>query len=349
MKTVFISILTFTFLLFASCGSSNTNTSDLFEIQLKDAKTEFQQNDKVTITLKNKKNTTIESVSYVIDGNPIDLKDNSFTLDMTKLGAKTIKATINYDGKNGEVTKDIRVLAKNAPEVYTYEIINEFPHDINAFTQGLEFYKDTLYESTGKKGMSSLRKIDFTTGKVLKQINLEDTYFGEGITILNDKIYMLTWQSGMGFIYDIKDFKKIDSFKYGESKEGWGLTNDGKNLYKSDGSEKIWLLNPETLTEQGHLETVTNKSIFNKTNELEYVDGLIYANVWQKDGMMIIDAESGAIIGVINFGGLKNKVTNHENLDVLNGVAYHQGRGTFFVTGKNWDKLFEVKIFKKGL
>ncbi len=349
MKTVFISTITFIFFLFGSCGSSNTNTSDLFEIQLNDKKTEFQQNDKVTITLKNKKNTTFESVSYVIDGNPIDLKDNSFTLDMAKLGAKTIKATIKYDGKNGEISKDIRVLAKNAPEVYTYEIINEFPHDINAFTQGLEFYKDTLYESTGKKGMSSLRKIDFTTGKVLKKIDIEDTYFGEGITILNDKIYMLTWQSGMGFIYDIMDFKKIDSFKYGESKEGWGLTNDGKNLYKSDGSEKIWLLNPETLKEQGHLETVTNKSIFNKTNELEFVDGLIYANVWQKDGMMIIDAESGAILGVVNFGGLKDKVTKHENLDVLNGVAYHKNRGTFFVTGKNWDKLFEVKIFKKEL
>lgn len=349
MKTVFICSITFILVLFASCGSSNTNTSDLFEIQLNDTKTEFQQNDKVTITLKNKKNTTIEKVAYTIDGTTIDLENNSFTLNMRELGTKIIKATINYDGKSGEITKQIRVLAKEAPEVYTYKIINEFPHDINAFTQGLEFYKDTLYESTGKKGSSSLRKIDFTTGKILKQITLEDNYFGEGITIINDKIYMLTWQSGIGFIYDINNFKKIDSFKYGESKEGWGLTNDGEKLYKSDGSEKIWILNPDTLAEQGHIETVTNKSIFNKTNELEYVDGLIYANVWQKDGMMIIDSKSGAIIGVINFGGLKDKVTKHDNLDVLNGVAYHKSRGTFFVTGKNWDKLFEVKIFKKSL
>ena len=266
---------------------------------------------------------------------------------MPELGVKTLKAVINYNGENGEITKDIRVLAKNPPEVYTYEIINEFPHDINAFTQGLEFYKDTLYESTGKKGLSSLRKIDFKTGKILKQINLEDTYFGEGITILKDKIYMLTWQSNIGFIYDTKTFEKLDSFKYGKSKEGWGLANDGEKLFKSDGSEKIWFLNPETLQEVGHIETVTNKSVFNKTNELEYANGKIYANVWQKESMMIIDAKSGAIIGVINFGGLKDKVKKHDNLDVFNGIAYHKERGTFFVTGKNWDTLFEVTILKK--
>ena len=162
------------------------------------------------------------------------------------------------------------------------------------------------------------------------------------------KIYQLTWQSRIGFIYDVKDFKKIDSFQYGESKEGWGLANDGEKLFKSDGSENIWFLNPETLVEEGYTQTATNSSIFNKTNELEYVDGKIYANVWQKESMMIIDATSGAIDGVVNFGGLKKKVKQHDKLDVLNGVAYHPERKTFFVTGKNWDKLFEVKITKKN-
>ncbi|MEM9650254.1 MAG: glutaminyl-peptide cyclotransferase, partial [Bacteroidota bacterium] len=125
------------------------------------------------------------------------------------------------------------------------------------------------------------------------------------------------------------------------------LTNDGKKIFKSDGTEKIWFLDPETLTEMGNIETVTNKSIFNMANELEYVDGKIYANVYQKESIMIIDAESGAIEGVVNFGGLKKKVTQHEKLNVLNGVAYHPTRKTFFVTGKNWDKLFEVQIVKK--
>tara|TARA_R110002050_G_scaffold16019_2_gene48951 strand:- start:45173 stop:46216 length:1044 start_codon:yes stop_codon:yes gene_type:complete len=347
MKTVFIITLTYISLLFGACGSSNTSTSDLFEIQLEGNKSEFQQNQKINISLKNKKKIGVENVSYSIDGENLVVSNNSIALNMPKLGSKTIKAVINYDGNSGVISKEIKLLAPNAPKIYTYEIINEYPHDKEAFTQGLEFYKDTLYESTGRKGKSTLRKLNFKTGEILKQIALESTYFGEGITVLNDKIYMLTWQSGIGFIYDVKDFKKIDSFKYGASKEGWGLTNDGEKLYKSDGTEKIWLLNPDTLVEESHIETVTNKSIFNKANELEYVDGKIYANVWQKESMMIIDAKSGAIEGVVNFGGLKEKVTKHASLDVLNGVAYHKGRQTFFVTGKNWDKLFEVKIIKK--
>ncbi len=141
--------------------------------------------------------------------------------------------------------------------------------------------------------------------------------------------------------------KRTGNFQYGQSKEGWGLCNDGDVIYKSDGTEKIWLLNPETQFEVGHLEIVTNTSMFNKANELEYVDGKIYANVWQKESMMIIDAQSGAISGVVNFGGLREKVTQTPQLDVLNGVAYHPGRKTFFVTGKYWDKLFEVRIIPK--
>lgn len=162
---------------------------------------------------------------------------------------------------------------------------------------------------------------------------------------------MLTWRSGLGFIYDLKTLDKIDNFQFGESKEGWGLTNDGKKLFKSDGTEKIWFLNPETLVEEGHIETVTNKSINDSANELEYVDGKIYANVYQKPSVMIIDANSGAIEGVINFGGLSSKVTHHatwsDTDNVLNGIAYHPERKTFFVTGKEWDKMFEVKIQKK--
>lgn len=347
MKLKLILTATFLLALIGSCGSGNTPTSELFTIQLEGNKTEFNQNDKIGISLKNLKNIPVENITYSIDDDEAIVKGKVLDLSSLKLGSKKIKAVINYDGISGEITKEIKILAPKAPESYTYEIINEYPHDSNAFTQGLEFYKDTLYESTGKKGMSSLRKIDFKTGKIIKQINLEDSYFGEGITILNDKIYMLTWQSGLGFIYDVNTFKKLDSFKYGASKEGWGLTNDGKNLYKSDGTEKIWVLNPDNLSEIDHIETVTNKSIFNKANELEYVDGKIYANVWQKESMMIIDATSGAIEGVVNFYGLKEKVSQNDNLDVFNGVAYHKERGTFFVTGKNWDKLFEVKIVKK--
>ncbi|MEK6154284.1 glutaminyl-peptide cyclotransferase [Flavobacteriaceae bacterium 3-367] len=333
--------------LFLACGGGNTAASQLFDIQLEGDQKQFRQNQVVGVALKNKKGKTIERVSYSIDGKELPLHDNKLSLNIPKLGNKLLKATVSFEGTSAEVSKKIKVLAPKAPELYTYEIINEFPHSEDAYTQGLEFHNDTLYEGTGKKGRSSLRKIDFKTGNILKQIDLNNSYFGEGITVLKDKVYQLTWQSGTGFVYNLNDFKQLDRFTYNKSKEGWGLCNDGEKLYKSDGTEKIWFLNPDTLLEEGYIEIVTDKSIFNRANELEYVDGKIYANVWQKESMMIIDAHSGAIEGVINFGGLKGKVRQHENLDVLNGVAYHPVRKTFFVTGKNWDTLFEVKIKKK--
>jgi len=332
-----------------ACGGDNSPSS-LFEITLEGNKKKFQQNQEVAITLKNKKEKAIDRVTYAIDGDELPVKDGKIVLSHSTLGDKTLKATVAYEGTSAEITTNIKLLASKAPEIYTYEIIAEYPHDNKAYTQGLEFHNDTLYESTGKRGRSSLRKVDFKTGNSIKQIDLENTYFGEGITILKNKIYMLTWQSGTGFIYDL-NLKKTGSFQYGQSKEGWGLTNDGEKLFKSDGTEKIWLLNPETLVEQGALETVTHKSINDSANELEYVNGKIYANVYQKPSVMIIDANSGAIEGVINFSGLSNRVTHHDTWsdtdNVLNGIAYHPERKTFFVTGKEWDKMFEVTIEKK--
>ena len=335
-------------ILFLAC-EGDQKPKQLFEIEFAGKTKEFRNLESVAVSIKNKKGKKIDNVSYSIDGQILEIKEDKLSLDVTRLGLKEIKAVIEYEGNTAEITKKIKVLSGTAPEIYTYEIVNEFPHDLNAFTQGLEFYNDTLYESTGSGGnaKSFIRKIDFKTGKILQQKDLAKNYFGEGITILNNKVYQLTWRSSMGFVYRLQDFEELNSFQYGESKEGWGLCNDGKMIYKSDGTEKIWLLDPETLTEVSYIEIVTNKSIFNKANELEYVDGKIYANVWQKESMMIIDAESGAIIGVINMAGLKNKVKKHENLDVLNGVAYNPKRGTFFVTGKNWDKLFEISIKKK--
>lgn len=334
--------------LFLAC-EGDPKPKQLFSIELAGKTNEFRNLDSVAVSIKNKKGKTIDNVSYSIDGKKLQIQNDKLSLDVTRLGLKELKAVIEYEGNTAEITKKIKILSGTAPEIYTYEIVNEYPHDLKAFTQGLEFYNDTLYESTGSGGnaKSFIRKLDFKTGKKLQQKDLAKNYFGEGITILNDKLYQLTWQSRMGFVYRLQDFKELNSFQYGASKEGWGLCNDGKMIYKSDGTEKIWLLDPETLTEVSYIETVTNKSIFNKANELEYVDGKIYANVWQKESMMIIDAESGAIVGVINMAGLKNKVKKHANLDVLNGVAYNPKRGTFFVTGKNWDKLFEIKIMKK--
>ncbi|MEC3966558.1 glutaminyl-peptide cyclotransferase [Flagellimonas halotolerans] len=335
-------------LFFLGCGGS-ADSAKHFSIQLENKN--IQQNQQVGVTLKNKKDIEISDLRYYMDGKELPVENGKLTLGLPTLGNKTLVAKFKIEEQTVAVEKKLRLLAAAAPEVYTYEIVNSYPHDTGAYTQGLEFYKGTLYESTGKRGASTVRKVNFETGEVLQQINMDDSVFGEGITIMNDKLYQLTWQSGMGYVYDVSNLEKIKNFSYGKSREGWGLCNDGEKIFKSDGTEKIWFLDPETLEEQGQIEIVTNKSIFNSANELEYVNGKIYANVYQKESMMIIDAASGAIEGVINFGGLKNKVNKGPEWDegnsVLNGVAYHPERETFFVTGKNWDKLFEVKIRKK--
>ena len=334
-------------LLFMACG--NEGKKPLFEINIEGD--QFKQYEQVAVSVLNRKKKDIDSVSYHMDGKRLPLSDGKLALDVPTLGMKTLRARIAFEGNNVEVEKKIRLLSPKAPELYTYEIVNTFPHDPNAYTQGLEFHNDTLYEGTGKMGRSSLRKVDFRTGEVLEKIDLDKSLFGEGITIFNDKIYQLTWRGGKGFVYDLGSFSKIDTFQYGESKEGWGLAHDNERLIKSDGTEKIWFLDPNTLAEQGHIELATDKSIFNKANELEYANGRLYANVYGKPGIMIINIATGAIEGVVNLGGLDRHITKNDSWDavnnVLNGIAYHAGRQTFFVTGKNWDKLFEVTIRKK--
>jgi len=336
-------------LLVDSCGEGE-NPAKLFEIQLEGKKGQFQNGDRIGIAIKNKKDKDIKKVTYFLEGKEIEPNDGKITLNSVHLGSKVLKAKVDYDDSSVEIEKNIRILAKDAPKIFTYNVLNTYPHDKKAFTQGLEFRGDTLYESTGNPSnvsKSVLRKLNFKTGEIYKEVDLDPSVFGEGITIFKDKVIQLTWQSGIGYTYTADALEKTGSFSYGKSKEGWGLCNNGTVIYKSDGTEKIWKLNPDTLTEEGYIETVTNTSIFNKANELEYANGKIYANVWQKESMMIIDPNTGAIEGVINFGGLRDRVEQHPNLDVLNGVAYHPTRKTFFVTGKNWNTLFEVEIIEK--
>ena len=211
-----------------------------------------------------------------------------------------------------------------------------------AYTQGLEFIGDTLVESTGQYGESSIRKWNPFTGEVYKNVPLQPSYFGEGATVFKGKILQLTWREQIGMVYD-KDLNFQKTFTYGKSKEGWGLCHNGEDkLYKSDGSEKIWLLHPETYTEIDSLQLCTNKSLYTYANELEFANGKIYANTFLKDGIMIINPKNGAIEGVVDVRGLKSKVEQTPDVDVLNGIAYHPKRQTFFITGKNWSKIFEV-------
>jgi glutamine cyclotransferase len=326
--------------LIAACG---TTTKSNFSIQTNSGTNIISNSETLSIEVQNPNNIDFDSIQLTLDTKKIE---TSVDLSVMPLGEKRIKAKVFYDGTFEVVLKKVIVVNSKAPKLYTYEIINTYPHDITSYTQGLEFYKGDLYESTGQYGESKLRKLDYKKGGVLKNINLSTAYFGEGLSVLNDKIYQLTWKEGRGLVYDIDSFEQIETFNYGQSKEGWGLCNDGQKFYKSDGSEFLWFLNPNTLAEEGALQAYTNKGKLTNLNELEWVDGKIYANRYQKNGVAIINPENGAIEAVIDFKALKTKVTKHQGLDVLNGMAYNPKTKTLFVTGKRWDKLFEVKIIK---
>ncbi|MFD0861892.1 glutaminyl-peptide cyclotransferase [Sungkyunkwania multivorans] len=341
MKFFNLFILFILTIVLANCGGDKKSKISSFTIELVGKKSSFQLGESVSLEIKNPKGKTIDSVQFSLEGRSIL---ETFSITDQKLGEKILTATVFSEGNVEKTTKKVTLLSNTAPKIYTFHVLNEFPHDRDAFTQGLEFYNGYLYEGTGQRGRSSLRKIDHTKGEILKQVALSERYFGEGITILNDKLYQLTWQSKTGFVYDPETLEKLSSFAYGKSREGWGLCNDGKVIYKSDGTEKIWTLDPETLVEKGFIQIYTNKAKIKSVNELEYANGKIYANIWQKNGVAVIDPSNGAVEAVVDFSALKKRVTQHDNLDVLNGVAYNPDTNTFFVTGKNWDKLFEVEI-----
>jgi len=325
-----------------NCG--DTNTSNQTGLSINTSVKSAMLGDTLKLSINNPKKLELTDISYQLDGQPIT--NNAILRDIT-LGEKVITAIIKFDEKTETLTKSIKVFNNSEPTIYKYEVVNTYPHDISSYTQGLEFHNGALYESTGQLKESKLRKVNFETGEVLKNINLDAVYFGEGLTILNDKIYQLTWQNKRGFVYDVNTFEKLSTFNYGKSKEGWGICNDGEKLYKSDGTEKIWVLNPENLTEESYLQVYTEKGKIPSLNELEWIDGKIFANIYQRNGVVIINPKTGGVEGVIDFKPLKKLVTQHAELDVLNGIAYHPERQTIFVTGKNWDKLFEVRITKK--
>lgn len=230
-----------------------------------------------------------------------------------------------------------------------YQVLNIYPHDTNAFTQGLVFHNNQLYEGTGQKGESSLRKVDLKTGRVEKRIDLEASLFGEGVTILNDTIYQLTWEEHMILIYTLKDMKLVRREYW--SNEGWGITHDSTNLIISDGTDKLYFLRPGDFRLQKVLNVNSNAGPVNKLNELEYIDGYVYANQWGEDHILKIDPSTGFVTGVLNFKDALKKLVNI-NIDkqaveegaVLNGIAWDPATGRIFVTGKRWPKLLEIKL-----
>lgn len=225
---------------------------------------------------------------------------------------------------------------------YGYEVVNVYPHDPAAFTQGLLFDNGQLYESTGLYGGSSIRRVDLTSGKVLTMTAISADYFGEGITIVGDKLYQLTWQNQVGFIYNKTTFTPEARFSY--PTEGWGMTFDGERIIMSDGTARLYFWDPATLATIGTVDVYDDKGPVVRLNELEYINGEIFANIWQTDLIARIDPATGAVVGWIDLTGLLPAVERMPTTDVLNGIAYLPEGDRFFVTGKNWPKLFEIRL-----
>ncbi|HEY5048433.1 MAG TPA: glutaminyl-peptide cyclotransferase [Rhizomicrobium sp.] len=221
-------------------------------------------------------------------------------------------------------------------------IVKTFPHDPQAFTEGL-FYRDGfLYESTGLAGHSFIRKVELTTGKILQQRALDLQYFGEGIVDWKNRLVQVTWQSEIGFVYDLATFKPLATFRY--PGEGWALTQDGAHIIMSDGTNTLRLLDPETLKDVGHIAVTADGQAVSNLNELEWVKGQIYANVWQTDRIARIDPQSGKVVGWIDLTDLAHTVHNSDPDAVLNGIAYDRVHDRLFVTGKLWPRIFEIRL-----
>jgi glutamine cyclotransferase len=258
-------------------------------------------------------------------------------------GRKSLKVTAYRNGKvKSTITRFMIIVSDVAPARYGYKVIHFYPHDRDAFTQGLFFDKGVLYEGTGQEAGSTLREVELTTGKVLRQLNLSSNLFGEGITLYKDRIYQVTWTSKVGFVYERSTFSQINKIYY--QTQGWGLTTIDDRIVMSDGSNILYFCEPEMFTVVSRLEVYDNEKKVDQLNELEYINGEIWANIWMTDLIARIDPASGKVNGYIDLAGIMNDPGTDTKVKVLNGIAFDKQGGRIFVTGKNWPKLFEIRV-----
>ncbi len=340
-------------LLFVACKDDKK----VEKLEFSTLKQTYALSEDVVLQLKSESNE-IDSVQYFMNDLKIgSVKNNeqfTYNLSQAKHGAQDIKAITYSKGSANEGSIKINILSNVQPAFYSYTIVNTYPHDIKAYTQGLEFYGDLLIESTGNgegigtgtKGKSSIRKVNPKTGEVIKINELDDAIFGEGATVLNNKIYQLTYLNNEAYVYNLETLQKEQTIPYFKKMQGWGLTNDGTNLYMTDGSDRVYIVNPTDFSLIDYFVIATNQGTVPRVNELEWVNGEIYANFYGQDAIGIFNPKNGSVNAVVDLSDLKNKVTKHPDLDVLNGIAYNKKTDTFFVTGKNWDKMFEIRINK---
>lgn len=305
----------------------------------------------VKIELDVPSGTSIHSATYLLDGKVIGAKNGAevFILKTGNLGLgyRLISAVVDNGKQKDTLTVNIVLKSAIVPSLFSYKIIHAFPHDTSSYTQGLEYHEGKFLESTGEYGSSTLRWVDVKSGKALQKIDIDKKYFGEGSALVGDKVILLTWQENTGFVYDAKTFQQIAAFAYQNSREGWGLTFNGKQLIKSDGTNRIWFLNKDHYKEENFIEVFDHNGPVDQLNELEYIDGKIYANIYQTDKIAIINPQSGAVESYIDLTGILPAQDRYPNTDVLNGIAWDAKGKRLFVTGKKYSKLFQIDLVPK--
>jgi len=338
---------------FSCSNKSNRSRKPAVNIQVESVHKKIIYGDDITIGIAVKlkdgdlQETKIFMDSVLVTSN----KAAEFTHTLKRfknLGKHTLKVVATKsDGVEGIYFKSFEVLSDIIPEQYGYELIETYPHNETYFTQGLEFYDGFLYEGTGENGKSGLYKTNLKNGKLLQSIKLADRYFGEGITILNNKIFQLTYKTKVGFVYELETMALVDSFRF-ESIEGWGLANNKENLIMSDGTNNLTFLDPVSYKTVKKLQVYDDKNPMVYLNELEYSDGFIFANIWGTNLIVKIDIVTGKVLAKINLDGILTMSNPDKQVDVLNGIAIDPVTKKMYVTGKFYPKLFEIKPVKKG-
>lgn len=303
--------------------------------------------EQITVELSSSEDFNIDSVEVTVGDVTSTFYQPTFDVEIPTRRVGTWRLLIKaFKGESSETHyRKVIILPENAPEELTYTIENTYPHDTDDYTQGLLIKDGVLYESTGQNGKSTFKKKSLTTGETLQVVNLASNLFGEGLAILNDEFYQLTWTSGKGFVYNM-NMEQVRTFNY--QVQGWGLTTLGDELVLTDETEKLYFIEPQSFTTQREIEAYTNEGKIDSLNELELIDGLIYANVYQEDFIVVIDPETGEVLQKIDCSGM---LTDEEadEADVLNGIAYDPDSGRIYVTGKWWPKLFEVTFQPKTI
>lgn len=288
-----------------------------------------------------------DSVVYYLDNTVIARKTDTSEVQLKTsglaLGNRLVTAKVYRGGEVEDITSNVILLAAKQPEQFGYRVVKTFPHDTSSYTQGLEFHDGIFYESDGQYGESSLRKVD-VTGKVLEQKDIPANIFAEGLTVVDDRVIQITYRENLFLIYDRNTLEKVRELPYPPGREGWGLAFDGTHILNTDGTNVIHFLNKDTYLEEKYLEVYDNNGPVDQLNELEVIDGKIYANLYTSNKIVIIDPATGAVTGEIDLTGL---YANANDDLVLNGIAYDKKGDRLFVTGKKWDKLFQIRLVKK--